>query len=359
MTSSDIVLSDSRRRPRSTSGSAKSPGIENAYAELRRRITAAGLIDRDYRYYVARGLVTYALFAASIVLAFVLPPGPGWAALASIGIGFTSVQVALLGHDAGHLAVFKSTRANQALGSICWSLSTGIGFWYWYDRHNRHHAFTNDSEADPDLQGAGLIAHTPESAMSRRGWRRIATHYQAFLYFLYSPLIAFAFRLEGWIFAFQQLRGRRRITEIALLFLSVAAWLSPIAFTGLSWLGVFLASQTVAGLYLALLIAPNHKGMPVWTKGARLSFLERQVLSSRNVAPNPFWDFVFGGLNYQIEHHLFPRMPRSHFRKARSIVMPFCLEHGLPYEEMSAFDSYRTTFASLHRVGRIAGESLG
>src|SRR4029077_20586599 len=97
-------------------------------------------------------------------------------------------------------------------------------------------------------------------------------------------------------------------------------WLTGFAL--LRWWGValFLLSQVLASLYLAAIIAPNHKGMPVWAHGARLSFLERQVLSSRNITSHPVWDFLFGGLNYQIEHHLFPTMPRVNFRRARAIV---------------------------------------
>jgi fatty acid desaturase len=133
------------------------------------------------------------------------------------------------------------------------------------------------------------------------------------------------------------------------------AWLVPTAILGWWWLGVFLLSQMVAGLYLALAIAPNHKGMPMWPHATTMSFLERQVLSSRNVSPNLVWDFVFGGLNYQVEHHLFPTMPRVNFGRARQLVIPFCAAEGLHYEEMGAFASYRLVITELRRVARTAG----
>ena len=139
-----------------------------------------------------------------------------------------------------------------------------------------------------------------------------------------------------------------------MLAVSLLAWTLPAVIVGWAWLLTFLLGQVLAGLYLALAIAPNHKGMPTWTAGQSMSFLERQVLSSRNVLPHPVTDFVFGGLNYQIEHHLFPTMPRVHFRRARTIVKPFCLETGLPYHEMGAFASYRLVLAELRRVSRQA-----
>jgi fatty acid desaturase len=81
-------------------------------------------------------------------------------------------------------------------------------------------------------------------------------------------------------------------------------------------------------------------------------FLERQVIGSRNILPGPIAEFVFGGLNYQIEHHLFPSMPRANLGAAHRIVRPFCQAVGLPFEEASVWESYRQTFVALNRCGR-------
>ena len=266
-------------------------------------------------------------------------------------IAFGSVQVALIGHDAGHLAIFKSARANLAAGWLCWTLVLGIGFPYWFDRHSRHHSSTNDLANDPDLQWAGLVAYS-DDALRARPRHRWLMHYQALLGPIYTLGLAFAFRAEGWAFALGRLRGQRRAAEIAALTASAAVWLLPSVTVGWLWLLTFCLAQVLAGLYLALAIAPNHKGMPTWPAGTRLSFLERQVLSSRNNPPHPITDFVFGGLNHQIEHHLFPTMPRSHFGQARALVRPFCREVGLPYQEMGVWQSYGLVLSELRRVGR-------
>ena len=237
---------------------------------------------------------------------------------------------------------------------MCWSLSLGISFRYWQDRHHRHHTNTNDAAADPDLQWAGLVAYSEVVASARPNRSAWLTRYQAILGPLYTLFLPFAFRVEGWQFTLRHLSGASRAIEVSLMLASTLAWLLPITVLGWWWLGVFVLSQSLAGLYLALVIAPNHKGMPMWPPGTTLSFLERQVLSSRNVAPNPVWDFVFGGLNYQVEHHLFPTMPRVNFKRARQLVMPFCATQGLHYEEMGAFASYRLVVAELRRVARAA-----
>jgi fatty acid desaturase len=235
--------------------------LEAAYVELRRTVRAAGLRERRPGYYLWRSAVSFALLLGGLTLALAAPPTPGWTALATALIGFGSVQVGLIGHDAGHRAVFRSKRANWALGSLCWSLALGIGFWYWADRHNRHHAHTNDAEADPEFAGGGLIAFTEQEAAARRGWRRAVARYQAALsplLLLFVLLIAFYFRVESWGYTWR-LRGRRRPVELALLAANLLLWALPVATLGWRWAIIFAGSQAAGGLYLALVVAPNHK----------------------------------------------------------------------------------------------------
>ena len=326
-----------------------------AYAELRRLVVGAGLLDRAYSYYLAVGLRTYALFALGLWLAWALPPTLLGTGVASVVLGFALVQLGLLGHDAGHMGVFRTAKWNWVLGEMCWSLTLGVGFWNWRDRHNAHHAHTNDTGGDPEIRGMALVAFTEEDAQSRQGWQRRAVGYQGTLapiLLLLTSLAALVLRVDGWLYALRRVPGRRRWIEVTLLALNLAIWALAVIQLGGHWLAVFIGSQLVAGLYLSLVAAPNHKGMPVWTHGVELSFIERQVLSSRNLLPHPVTDFVYGGLNYQIEHHLFPTMPRVYLGRARAIIQPFCAAHGLDYEEVSPLASYQAVYAELHRVAQ-------
>ncbi len=330
----------------------------SAYAALRREVEAAGLLERRYDYYLGRSLGCYALFALALAVPVWLPPTPLWLAVACGGLGLASVQIGMLGHDAGHLAVFHRARANYAFGLLCWSLTLGIGFWYWRARHNAHHAHTNDADGDPEIRGSSLVAFTEADAQTREGWQRVAVRHQALLapvlLLVFSALAVVAFRIESWLFAARQLRGGRRAVELTLLSANTLVWAAVVVWAPPQWRVVFLVGQAIAGIYLSLIVAPNHKGMPVWPAGSRPSFLERQVLSSRNVIPHPITDYLYGGLNYQIEHHLFPTMPRVNFGRARALVKPFCLAQGLAYEELSPAASYHAVWAELDRVGRAA-----
>jgi fatty acid desaturase len=105
------------------------------------------------------------------------------------------------------------------------------------------------------------------------------------------------------------------------------------------------------GLHLGCAFAPNHKGMEMPEEGARWGHLRRQVLTSRNVRGNPVVDFLLGGLNYQIEHHLFPSLPRPHLRLARPLVRAHCARIGVPYTETGLVDSYAQALGHMHAVG--------
>lgn len=146
---------------------------------------------------------------------------------------------------------------------------------------------------------------------------------------------------------------KHRTWEGILLATHFAAYLGPLflALPPGKAVVFLLVHQCLFGVYLGSIFAPNHKGMPVLRGADRPDFLRRQVLTSRNVRGGRFTDIVLGGLNYQIEHHLFPSMPSPHLRGARTIVRRYCQEIGVSYLETSLADSYRQTLASLHSAG--------
>ena len=323
---------------------------EADYVELRRIVTQAGLLKRAYLYYLLRAGSSFALLGGAVTIAVALPAS--WLLFSSLLLAVFVVQVALVGHDAGHQEVFRSPEKNWTLGLICWSAIAGVPFWYWNDRHNAHHGHTNDPANDPDIQGGGLLAFTADDARGRTGWRLIALRHQGALIVLAAGLLAFWFRIEGVVYMIRELRGPRRLAELLLASINVAAWSSAIVLMGWKGAGLFFCTQLFASMYLGALIAPNHKGMPVWAKDAPITFLQRQVLGSRNVTSHPVWDYIFGGLHYQIEHHLFPTMPRVNLKRCQAIVRPYCEARGLEYTEVDPLTSYRLIRAAYLELQR-------
>ncbi len=114
----------------------------------------------------------------------------------------------------------------------------------------------------------------------------------------------------------------------------------------------FLAVElALFGLYMGSTFAPNHIGMPLVSPKLKLDFLRRQVLMSRNISGGPLMSVFMGGLNYQVEHHLFPSMARPHLRKIQPLVAAYCAAEGVPYTQTSLWAAYRHVVGYLNTVG--------
>ncbi len=327
-------------------------GPASDYRELAGQIRGAGLLERRAGWYAARmGLTVVALAAAWVALFAV---GDSWASLVvAVFLALLFTQVDFVAHDAGHQQIFESRWANQLVGLAAGNLVTGLSFGWWVPKHNAHHAHPNVVGQDPDI-GAGTLAliFTAEGARSRRGAGRILARYQAWLFFPLLLLEGAGLHISG-VDALLRRRDRSALVEGVLLgvhaalYLTAVFWvLSPVRAV------VFIAvQQGLFGLYLGCSFAPNHKGMPVLRQDSDLGFLPRQVVTSRNVAGGWFIAFVFGGLNYQIEHHLFPAMPRSNLPRAQGMVRAFCAERDIVYNEDSVVGSYRQALSFLNLAG--------
>jgi len=230
------------------------------------------------------------------------------------------------------------------------NLLVGVSFDWWVGKHNRHHTNPNHEDLDPDISIAAL-AFTADQASAKHGLVRLIARYQGWLFFPLLLLEAAHLHLAS-AKAVLQGRGRTRVVEGLLLVAHVAGYLGVllVVLSPLPALGFVVVHQGLFGLYLGCAFAPNHKGMPTLTEDDALDFLRRQVLTSRNVAGGWLVDGVLGGLNYQIEHHLFPTMPRPNLRRAQPLVRAFCQDHDLPYTEASLVGSYAQAIRHLHTV---------
>ena len=320
------------------------------YALLLRQVKQAGLLDRRPGYYLPRIGIVAILLAAGWV-AFVLV-GQSWWQLTVAGfLAVVFAQVGFLAHDAGHQQIFTTRRSNDLAGILLANLAVGLGYGFWLDKHNRHHAHPNQDDKDPDIN-FGALAFTARQAGGRGRLARFAYRYQAYFFFPLLTLTAFGLHVDSAVYLAGR-AGRHRVWERLLFaahvvgYVGVVFWvLSPVKAT------VFiLVQQGLVGLYLGAAFAPNHKGMPILDADDHSDFLRRQVLTSRNVRGGRLVDLALGGLNYQIEHHLFPSMPRPNLRLAQPIIRRFCHQHGLTYAETSLTDSYAQTLRHLHSVG--------
>jgi fatty acid desaturase len=335
----------------STSGRMPSrTGRWSEYTQLSRHIKQAGLLERRRGYYAAKIVLNLVLLAAGGA-AFIVLGDSWWQLLTAIYLAVVFTQLAFVGHDAGHRQIFRSRRANDLVGLLHANLLVGVSFGWWVPKHNRHHSNPNHEDLDPDI-GIAALAFTTGQARHKRGPFRVIARYQAYLFFPLLLLEAAHLHVAS-AKAILRDTGRANAAEAFLLLLHVAGYLTTLllVLSPLQAVTFLLVQQGLFGLYLGCAFAPNHKGMPTLSKVEELDFLRRQVLTSRNVRGGRVVDFLLGGLNYQIEHHLFPNMPRPNLRHAQPLVRAFCTQHDVPYIEASMFGSYAEALRHLHTVG--------
>jgi fatty acid desaturase len=320
------------------------------FTQLSRQIKQAGLLDRRYGYYTAKLSLNLVLLAAGGA-AFVALGDSWWQLVTAAYLAVVFTQIAFVGHDAGHRQIFRSRRANNLVGLVHANLLVGISFGWWVAKHDRHHTNPNHQDLDPDIDIPAL-AFTTGQARDKRGLARVVARYQAFLFFPLLLLEAAQLHVAS-AKAIVRGSGRATVVEALLLVLHAAGYVAALVLvlSPLQAVAFIVVQQGLFGLYLGCAFAPNHKGMPTLTDAEELDFLRRQVLTSRNVRGSRPVDFLLGGLNYQIEHHLFPNMPRPNLRHAQPLVRAFCQEHDLPYTEATIFGSYAEALRHLHSVG--------
>ena len=322
------------------------------FAVLSREIKAAGLLERRCGNYLLRIGTTLAAFAGTR-LAFARL-GDSWSQLiVAVVLGLLSTQVAFLGHDGGHQQIWRTRTANDLFSVIAGNLLVGLSYGWWIDKHNRHHSHPNHEGYDPDI-GEGVLAFTTEQVAARhQRVGRFITRNQAALFFPLLLLEGLNLHLASVRYLASGQAMRRRRLERWLFGGHVVVYVSALllVLSPVRALAFVAVHQAVFGLYMGCAFAPNHKGMPTVPPGYKIDFLHRQVLTSRNVRGGWFTDQLLGGLNYQIEHHLFPNMPRANLRAAQRIVQHYCIRNKIAYAQTSLLGSYGIVLRHLHHLG--------
>ena len=341
---------------------------ENEYAELKRLIKQKGLLDRQFTYYTRQILLILSLLALSVT-SLVLMDTLWMQLLNALFLAFIFQQLVFIGHDSAHRQISRSVRNNNIIALIFWNLLLGVSKSWWMGRHNRHHAHTNQLDMDPDAE-LGFLCFSEEGARRRQGFQRFLVKYQVFLVPVLSlyPLVLRYYTANFLLWAKGSHVGKVPIlpegrrhppAEILLVAVHFLFYFGLSFYLMGAWQAVLFIAvhQGLFGLYYASVTASNHKGMPILGEGDDFDFLRQQVLTSRNVKSHPLIDFWYGGLNFQIEHHLFPNMPRNKLREAQVIVKRFCEERAIAYSETGLIQSYREILQSLHQASVQAGRA--
>jgi fatty acid desaturase len=333
------------------------------YSDLRRLVLHNRLLDRQPVYFASKIIFNTCLWAIGLTLT--LSVRTIWLqTVIACYMAFVSTQIGFLVHDAGHQHISKTRWKNTLVGLIYTNILLGLSYSWWVAKHNQHHSKPNQSAADPDINFV-LLAFSEEQAAATKAFSRFLVNHQAYFFFPLFFLEAFSLKFESWRFLMRA-KSHNRLGEVLSLALHYIVFVFLLVhFLGLGRAIVFtLLYNALLGLSLGMVFVTNHVGRPILSKDVQMDFLNRQVVTARNLKAHWLTDYCFGLLGCQIEHHLFPAISRNRLRDAQQIIRPFCELHGIDYHETGVLQCYREIVWHLHNIGaatrkRIVGATNG
>lgn len=320
--------------------------IAEEYRKLHEEITDMGLYQCKYSRYLKEFLRISTLFGFAFYLL-----RKKWYVASALSLGFGWQQLVFIAHDAGHISITHNYQIDNIIGMLIASFVGGLSLGWWKRNHNVHHLVTNDPVHDPDIQ------HLPFFAVSTRLFHNVySTYYEKFLWFdafakklipiqhyMYYPILCFGrfnlYRLS-WVHVLLG-QGPRK---------GKAAWFRYFELCGLIFFNYwffylvcyrqlptvservkYILISHVATMIVHVQITLSHFAMSTSDLGVTESFPMRQLRTSMDVDCPRWLDFFHGGLQFQVIHHLFPRLPRHNLRDAQSLTIKFCEKVGIKY----------------------------
>lgn len=320
------------------------------FQPLDKQVALEWLMKRNYSYYSIQA--SFLIIAFSISLFLITLGNNIWIVIANtIFFGFVRLQAGFFAHDLSHLQVFKSKNKNLLWASIIWAVFCWLSASWWEDKHNAHHRNTNQLELDPDVNIPFIFDQKQLPSCSLL-YKKCIVPFQQYLFF---PAMFGTFISEFIACCIWTVKNiNTKIVIEWMMILSSIVWLFVFSSLYLSWYNVlifWLWHLLIAGMYMGIAFSPNHYGEEIietWKQYLR----EYQIRTSRNISGKAITSFFLWGLNYQIEHHLYPTMPRINLGKVRKHVKEFSKKHTLRYHEVNIFVSFMEIFLALRKISK-------
>lgn len=333
--------------------------LEN-FDKLTGELHAAGLFKVNIPWMIYKILTTVAFLPISVWLHW-----NGWFFLSAIIAGLGWQQLGWLGHDFCHHTVFNDRKYNQYMGLFLGNFLQGFSQTWWKDRHNSHHATTNVLDMDPDIDNIPLLAWSPSDLDRAPEWCRKTIKYQAKYFLFILPVLRLAWCWGSILFvrdmgrvAYTAWNRDHKLELITLVLhyvwttLAFYLWM-PSFLWGVVWFGI---AHLLAGFGIAIVVFFNHYSCEKFEAALAGNFVCLQLYTTRNMTPGRITDWLCGGLNYQVEHHLFPTMPRHNLNRCSVYVRKYCEENKLPYMSCGFLEGTEYVLAFLQQIADLAAE---
>jgi fatty acid desaturase len=322
---------------------------ERLHRMLIRQLAGAGCFRPAALRSAAYGAFILACYGAGYAV-LLTDPAVWLRALAIIALAFISVHAGFLAHEAVHGAI-RGRRAAAWVGQVFNTGLTALCYSYFCHIHRLHHPHCNDRSRDPDMQSR-LFSMYEQSARGKTGLGCLVSRHQAVLIWILVWLQGFTLKIDSLEYLLRNARATR--ADQAAVLLHLALWFVPPVLAlgfGDALLNYSLMTLLI-GPYLGTVFLINHIGTRVIEPDESVSFFIHEISVTRNLGASRLDDFLFGGLNNHIEHHLFPSMATARLRSARPIVREFCTRHGIVYREMSWFAAAREVACHFKTMSR-------
>jgi fatty acid desaturase len=308
--------------------------------ELRTELRSRGLFEPRA---VSTSIKLLSMLAAFAALSAAVILLPAWCAVFLVPLAAVpAVTAAMVGHEAAHGSFARSKAVNELMLHLLFPLFSGLGALHWKNKHNRlHHGAPNVVDKDQDIELWPMTLSCIEYRRSGRFRRWLQRELQGYLFWPLTMALAFTMRAASLRHLVTHARthgiDRAWLADASCLLGHYVLWLVVPAF----WFGAlpvvlfYVGLWTVGGALLALIFAPAHMGMPIVTEAETKANVWRHQLETTRNFMLPRWiSWFFVGLDFQVEHHLFPRMPHQQLRRASPVVRSWCARVGTPYQEL-------------------------
>jgi fatty acid desaturase len=251
-------------------------------------------------------------------------------------------SIAMLGHEGSHRSFSASPRRNALLCYLAFPLFSGLGALYWRNKHDRlHHAHPNVEGVDPDIRPFPFVSSRGDHERSGATARWFQRNFQRWLFWPMSTLMAIGMRRSSIIYLARYPKKRERAwwIETACMTVHYTGWIviPSIVWGPLVGLTLYAALWGLVGVFLALIFAPAHMGLPILAE--QNHDWRHQLETTRNLELPRVISFFFIGLDHQVEHHLFPKIPHANLPRAAAITQAWCERHGVTYLTMPYLDA--------------------
>ncbi|KMT20388.1 hypothetical protein BVRB_1g003860 [Beta vulgaris subsp. vulgaris] len=276
-------------------------------------------------------------------------------------LGMAWIQSAYLGHDSGHYQIMATPGYNKVAQILTGNCLTGISMAWWKWTHNAHHILCNSLDNDPDLQHIPVFAvstkffHNMTSVFYGRkmDFDPVARFLVSYQHMTYYPVMVVA-RINLYVQTFLLLLNpNRKIINRGLNIMGIMVFWTwyPLLVSCLpTWEEriLFVLSSFVVTAFQHIQFTLNHFSADVYVGQPKGNdWVEKQTFGSIDINVASYMDWLFGGLQFQLEHHLFPRLPRCNLRKVSPVVKDLCKKHNMPYRSLTFWEANISTLKTL------------